>query len=896
MNRCRRLLRIVVAAWIGLGAPGRVSGQGRAPSPAEFHGFDVSTRYVITEAVLDYYRTLARTSPRAEYASYGRSIQGRELPMVTIGSEEDLARRDEIRSAMRRLAQADGPVSTTDAERIAAEMPAVVWIFIVDTDEEAGVNALQEVAYELTTGEEAEIRAIRDNVLVILTPLTNPDSHARYVTWHMLYDVPGAATDPLAVENRAHWGMNTDGNAWGVDVNRDFGFFVSPEMSALGRVVTDWRPHFFLDIHSGPNVIFLPPFPRPYHPLWPAEAPKWWNRVAERASENFGRRGWSFSSRKDYEGVAGVGFGLSWGMLGPAVTGFLYETFGGRPQKTTAFVRSDGTLATMRMAMDRHKLGIYSLLEVAAEDRQELLMDQHRRVEAALAEARRSPVRQVIVPASGAGVDPDKVTRLVDRLTLQEVEVRQATTPFTAQASDFLSLGDVQRRDFPGGTYVIDLVQPQARLARTLLDPTLDFTRPQVEVPYDRRMPYYDAPWGNLPFLFGVRAYASAQPLAVDGDRVEGRLSAWTTAGTVPTAPGSVEGLDRPEPPYAYVLEPGREASYRMATRLMREGYRVRVFRDATRIEGVDYPKGTLGLIRARNPAGLEDRLEVLAQEEGGRVVAVAGPFTDAGLTFGDDDRVAALPAPLVAVVADWPVNQDHTFGGIRATLEGDFRFPFSPVMLETVNRADLSKYTAVVLPHAGMDVRGGPNFNAGYRDRLDLDNLREYVTGGGTLIAIQGASTLVAQDPVLGAGIDVAGWAEQTEATLRAEFLTGLEPDTAVMTWRPGLADLGMPLLASGYPSPVFAAPGSFPLLFDLVEDGGAEVVARYGNDPATLVLDGFMLDEDRPILAGRPFVVVQSAGRGRVIYFAEDPTFRGYWYGLNLLFVNALLFGSFL
>ncbi len=61
-------------------------------------------------------------------------------------------------------------------------------------------------------------------------------------------------------------------------------------------------------------------------------------------------------------------------------------------------------------------------------------------------------------------------------------------------------------------------------------------------------------------------------------------------------------------------------------------------------------------------------------------------------------------------------------------------------------------------------------------------------------------------------------------------------------------------------------------------------------------LLLDGFMASSDKEKLAGRPFVVIQPVGRGRVIFFACDPTFRGYWYGLNLLFLNSLILGPLL
>jgi hypothetical protein len=877
-----------VMLLVALAPPAGISSAAAQQSPAEFHGYELGTNYTITAALYDYYRHLGKQSARVEYSEYGRTIQGRPLPMLIISSEQNLARKEEIRQQIRRLTSVTGALPAGELDQLVSGTPPIVWAFIVDTDEEAGVEVMQEVAYDLATREDADAQAIRENVLTIFTPFTNPDSHARYITWHKLYDVDGASVDPLAVENRAHWGMNTDGNAYGIDVNRDFGWFVTPEMQALARAATHWNPQFWLDVHSGPNVIFLPPFPRPFHPLWPEQAPRWWEAVARQASKNFGERGWSFSAREGYEGVTHPGFGLSWGMLGPANAGFLYETFGGRPGKTEAFVRSDGTIATMRMASDRHYLGIWSMLQVARDQREDLLRDAHNRVVAAVSAARTNAVRGVVLPASGRGVDPDKVKRLVERLTLQGVVVQQASQPFAAQGQDFFAMGSATRRNFSAGSYVVDFVQPRARLARTLLDPTLEYN-PEVEIPYASRWPYYDVSWGNLAYMFGVPAFALSGGVSVDGPVVED--------GAVAAQRGVVEGLSRPEPPYAYVLPAGREASYRIAVRLMREGYRLRVFRDAFRLGGTEYSKGTWAAIRLRNPEGLGERLAELAEEHGGRVISVAGPYTDGGVTFGDDQRLAAIPQPLVAVVADWPVAQDHVYGGIRNVLEADFGFAFSPVMVATLNNADLSKYTAVVLPHAGMSMRGGANFDAGYRGRLDLANLRRYVRGGGTLLAAKGAAAFVSEDSVLGADVSVAGWGLYTNgAALRTEWNMGFALQAQVVPWQPGLDEIGFPMLAAGFEREEFAAPGAAPVLLAVREGGRAEVIAHYGSQPGRLVLDGFVTEEDKEKVAGNPFVVVQRVGRGKVIYFADSTTFRGNWYGLNLLFLNSLIFGPVL
>jgi hypothetical protein len=72
------------------------------PTPSEFHGYELGTRYTITSRLYDYYRTLAQRSPRVEYTEYGRSLQGRPLPMVVVSSEANLTRLDQIRSNLRR--------------------------------------------------------------------------------------------------------------------------------------------------------------------------------------------------------------------------------------------------------------------------------------------------------------------------------------------------------------------------------------------------------------------------------------------------------------------------------------------------------------------------------------------------------------------------------------------------------------------------------------------------------------------------------------------------------------------------------------------------------------------------------------------------------------------------
>jgi hypothetical protein len=109
-----------------------------------------------------------------------------------IGSEANLARAG---SEPDRQADASPRGSGSALEGTITGTPAVVWIFIVDTDEEAGINVLRSHP-DLET---ARTRCAADRDDVSSSPANQPDSR-RYVTWHEIYAV-GGWRSTNAVEN-----------------------------------------------------------------------------------------------------------------------------------------------------------------------------------------------------------------------------------------------------------------------------------------------------------------------------------------------------------------------------------------------------------------------------------------------------------------------------------------------------------------------------------------------------------------------------------------------------------------------------------------------------------------------------------------------------------------------
>ena len=64
--------------------------------------------------------------------------------------------------------------------------------------------------------------------------------------------------------------------------------------------------------------------------------------------------------------------------------------------------------------------------------------------------------------------------------------------------------------------------------------------------------------------------------------------------------------------------------------------------------------------------------------------------------------------------------------------------------------------------------------------------------------------------------------------------------------------------------------------------------------NGPDDLLASGYLWQENRKQLAYKPFLMIQSRGRGHVIGFTQDPTTRAYLDGLNLVLMNAIFPGA--
>ncbi|MBI4513036.1 MAG: hypothetical protein HY702_02910 [Gemmatimonadetes bacterium] len=898
--------------------PSRILGY----EPGEFH-----TGYGDLLRVTD--ELAAAASDRLRIVPYGRSVEGRPLRLLVISAPENLARLEEIRSAVERLS--DPRLSTPDEARaIARTTPVIAWLnYANDGNESAAFEAAMQVAYELAASEHAEVLEILRDVVTIVNAAHNPESHERFVAWYNAQGIGDSAH--IALEHNAFWSISTNNNHYQIDLNRDFLGITQRETRAIVAALLHWNPQVVVDHHGETKQFFFPPTALPMVPSLPWDQMRKWETVFGRANaQAFDRYGWQYYVRDIFDFFY-PGYADTWPSLNGA-TGMTYETDGGG-DRGYRWRREDGTVVTLRDGIARHFTASLATLSAAAAHREERLGDFYGFRGSAMADARRKPYQRfVILPGS----DPERAARLVEVLLRARVEVRLADRPFRSErAHGYLDARRVPR-EFPAGAYVVDLAQPQARLVETVLAPDLAidslFLREQLArrarnarrggKAAKERYEFYDVTAWSLPLSFGVDAYwtedappASGRLLDVtfnpadEGWQPPWRLGARRAADLPAVLADRVDGGASGRAASAYAFTYERDASARLAIALLQEGYKVAVATRPIRAGGRSYPRGAWILRVDRNPDTVHERIAALARDFGVAVDAVATAFVDEGPSGVGSEHVISIRLPRIAVIAGDPVSETG-YGHLWYTLSREFGLAFTPVNASQFGDLDLENYDVVIFP---------PGSANRYRSALREDGvarLKRWAESGGVVVGIAGGAEFLADPKVKLTSARVVGKEEEKEEDEKKEA----QQDTVRYMPPPGPGPVPPLASPSGGETKPLDVPGAIfraavdrthPLTFGYETDTLAVFLwgdefftpSKEGSNPVVFAGDrhavaGFVWPENtEKFLKDTAYLIDEPIGKpnkgGRVILFADDPNFRLLWPSLGRLFVNAILFG---
>jgi hypothetical protein len=498
------------------------------PTPAEHLGFAPGEDYKLADygQISSYFLKLDAASDRIKVVEYGRSTMGKPMYAAFISDAQNLKRLDRIREIGRRLAL--GQATEQEARKLAEEGKAIVWIDSgLHASEVAPAQHAPELAWRMVTGEDAETRAIRRDVVLIQIPAINPDGLDWIAHWYAKnvgtpYEL---APMPWLYQRYA-----------GHDNNRDWYMLNLQETRHTSRMLfQEWFPQIVYNQHQTPPFparIFVPPYAEPLNPHIPAAVMAGINRIGAAMRERF--------ARENKPGVLSyVGFDGWWngGLRSvPAfhnMHGILTETALNAYATPRVYKESEirGTFANgipvrepsifyerpwmggrwgLRDAIDYILTSDFAILSTAATMRADFLLKAWQLARASIeAGEKGGPYAYAIAPEQW---DRSAAPEMLERLAFAGIEVKRARGAFQAGG-----------KQYPAGTLVMLAGQPFRPYLMDLLEPQR-YPELRTGAGGATKRPYDIAGW-TISMQMGV---------AVDrvDERFEAELEAWGGPGT----------------------------------------------------------------------------------------------------------------------------------------------------------------------------------------------------------------------------------------------------------------------------------------------------------------------------------------------------------------------------
>src|SRR5947209_71333 len=125
-----------------------------------------------SKQVHEYMRMLAKASPRVKVYSIGHTEEGREMIAVAVSSEANLAKLEENRARLSKLADPRTiKLDDAEADRLVDQSFPIYYITgTIHSTETGAPTALMELAYRLAVDESPYIKSIRDGMVTLITP------------------------------------------------------------------------------------------------------------------------------------------------------------------------------------------------------------------------------------------------------------------------------------------------------------------------------------------------------------------------------------------------------------------------------------------------------------------------------------------------------------------------------------------------------------------------------------------------------------------------------------------------------------------------------------------------------------------------------------------------------
>lgn len=834
----------ILAVLLPLGFAGGAAAQ-TVPTPESVLGHRPGDDYYLAtyDESRAYFRKLAEVSNRVKIVNVGKTSRGADWEIAIISSPENLAQLDKYKDITRHLTQARG-LDDAAARALAREGKVIVHIDGgMHSTEVAGAQQSILLAYKLLSAQnDPQVDAILNNVILVLWSTLNPDGQNEVVAWYRKNLGTPYEVSPLPDLYQEYVGH---------DNNRDGYMNNMLESQEVTRSELEWNVEVFYTHHQTapfPARIFIPPFVEPISSNIDPLMMRWLNAYGVNMAAYLDEHGmpgainrvgfdnW-YPGFQDFTGIfrGEISFFTETGLYRYATPHFY--TVADFPKdyqslRSQIFYSSPwpGGWWRLRDAVDYMLGASMSVLDTSAKYREELLYNKYQASRNTIEKFTKNPPYAYVISTDQR--DLPTAATLVHKLMINGVEVHQAAQPFAANG-----------RSYPAGSWVILMDQPFAGLVKELLEPQ---QYPDLrEGPNGPPIRPYDVAGWTLPMQMGVEVAPVIEPI---GPQQRTALKPLTEFA--PPA-GSLQGTGP-----VFLLSHRANNTFKAINDVFAAGGQVSF--DA---QGGD----DAGAIVVSGVS--RDRMSEIANKN--------------SLVLKAADKapqpVIATKKPRVGLYRSWTGNIDE--GWTRWILE---QYGFAPVTLHNGDiRAGhlLGRFDAIIIPDAGPNqILNGfatgivPGEYVGGIGDSGVAALREFVEGGGTLIAFNNASLFAIESLHLPVTNVLAGLKDDefycSGSLLHADIRDTAQPAAWGMPHDPAV------MFERG---PAFSPKGNF----------RGKTIAAYPDDSNPLA-SGYLLHPER--IQGKAAEMEVFLGAGRVYLFGFRPQWRGQSHGTYRLVFNAI------
>ena len=810
------------------------------PTPESYLGYPLGSHFTFHHRIAGYVEMLAQKNPaQVKLIPYGSTYEGRPLMVAVVASPENLSRLETIRTDN---LKSIGIMPGTPTGKV----PAIAWLsYNVHGNEAVSSESVMKVMYELLNKGNSTTQEILKNTVVILDPCINPDGRDRYAQWYNRVMAARPNPTPWAWEHNEPWPGGRF-NHYMFDLNRDWAWQQQKESQERIKLYNQWMPHLHADFHEmgSASSYYFPPASKPFHKDITPWQREFNNILGTYSRKYFDKNGWLYFTRNNYD-LFYPSYGDTWPTYNGAI-GMTYEQGGGGRAGVAIAREDEGDTLTLSSRIDHHFATSMATLEAISSRADQTVKEFVGYYD----RSQKDPIgtyKSYLIKTEG---DAGRVQALRELLDKQGIVYGTVGKNFSGKVMNLASLKDESAK-FESQDLLISAYQPKSSLLKILFEPN-----PELEdsVTYDITS------WG-LAYAYGLKAYGSKERLT------PATFQPLTITNPVP-----------PQPPYAYLARWDSFNDLRFLAELLTKKIRLRTSNVPFEIDGKTFGAGTLVITRKGNEAqGTDfDRLVTeIANRQGVTLVPAQTGFVTSGSDFGSGN-VAPLTAPRVVIMAG-PGVSPLAFGEVWHFFEQQIHYPVSVVEGENFSRLPWNEIDVLILPTG--------NYGKVLTESA-LTQLKEWIRNGGKLIAMEEANGALANKP----DFDLKRKSKDNPTKEKESPLKlyanrereSASDDTPGSVYQVKL-DPSHPL-AFGYTGDYYGLVRST-YNFEYLPEGW-----NVGYLEGDSYRAGFAGVNAKEKLKNTLIYGVQEMGQGQIIYLADNPVFRGFWYNGKLLFGNAV------